>query len=396
MKQLLQQLERLLTTRNVWLFVVSNMTIALIIVNENEMLQHTDFLWGRFWTIGLILLVLQTPQLLFTWNKNFIKTKLKRWPYLLFWTGVFALFPIATCILEIVFLQWGEEYLRTRDHYDAEALLVAYVVTFWVALGIEVNAIFHAKSKLIQFVQRIGLDRAFLGIIGFIAVLHGALAASNLEALTQHHRIEADINFVEIFCNFFSFISLTSQFAIAFSCLFFFYYVNRHFLIPKLLKQRGIFYFLAGAIGIIMIVSPILAQLVIWLPINDYLRLEFIPGGTANPFDPANLAVAFVVVAMSTPVILVIEWFQQNHAIVSLQKQKAETELNLLKQQINPHFFFNTLNNLYSLSIQKSMQTPEVILQLSELMRYVIYKGQNETVSIHEEIKYIKDYIRKN
>ncbi len=69
------------------------------------------------------------------------------------------------------------------------------------------------------------------------------------------------------------------------------------------------------------------------------------------------------------------------------------SELDLLKQQLNPHFFFNTLNNLYALSLQQSRQTPESILQLSELMRYVIYKGQEAAVNIREEIKYVEGYM---
>ncbi len=97
---------------------------------------------------------------------------------------------------------------------------------------------------------------------------------------------------------------------------------------------------------------------------------------------------------VSVPVIVAMQWFEQNSQIANLEKEKSATELNLLKQQINPHFFFNTLNNLYALSIVKDKQTPEVIMQLSELMRYVIYKGKEETVLLKEEIKYIEDYIQ--
>ena len=102
---------------------------------------------------------------------------------------------------------------------------------------------------------------------------------------------------------------------------------------------------------------------------------------------------AAIIRCLSVPLIVAVQWFEQNNQIASLQKEKSETELNLLKQQINPHFFFNILNNLYALSITKDKRTPEVILQLSELMRYVIYKGKEEVVPIAEEIKYIEDYI---
>ena len=65
----------------------------------------------------------------------------------------------------------------------------------------------------------------------------------------------------------------------------------------------------------------------------------------------------------------------------------------LLKQQVNPHFFFNTLNNLYGLAKQKSDRTPDLILKLSDIMRYVIYKGKENLVKIEEEIEYLENYI---
>ena len=106
------------------------------------------------------------------------------------------------------------------------------------------------------------------------------------------------------------------------------------------------------------------------------------------------IATTLSILIISAPVIILFEWMKQSKEIASLEKEKSETELNLLKQQINPHFFFNTLNNLYSLSLTKDEQTPEVVLQLSELMRYVIYKGKEKEVPLAEEVKYIEDYIQ--
>ena len=75
------------------------------------------------------------------------------------------------------------------------------------------------------------------------------------------------------------------------------------------------------------------------------------------------------------------------------QKIKAEKLDTELKAQINPHFIFNALNNIYSLSYQKSNKAPESILQLSQMLRYVIEDCQNEHVSLSSEIEYIKNYI---
>lgn len=81
-------------------------------------------------------------------------------------------------------------------------------------------------------------------------------------------------------------------------------------------------------------------------------------------------------------------WFQ------TLKAEKAQAELSMLQAQINPHFFFNTLNNLYALTIKNSSKAPEVILKLSDMMRYTIYEGKKDWVTLQEEIDYLKNYIQ--
>lgn len=76
-----------------------------------------------------------------------------------------------------------------------------------------------------------------------------------------------------------------------------------------------------------------------------------------------------------------------------LSKEKSDTEIQLLKAQINPHFIFNSMNNIYSLAYSKSEQTPEAILKLSEMMRYVYYDCNREEVTLGAELDYIQNYI---
>lgn len=76
-----------------------------------------------------------------------------------------------------------------------------------------------------------------------------------------------------------------------------------------------------------------------------------------------------------------------------LQKEKLETELNFLKAQINPHFLFNTLNSIYALSLKKSEQTAGVVVQLSKLLRFVLYEAQVRKIRIDREIQFLNDYI---
>ncbi len=86
------------------------------------------------------------------------------------------------------------------------------------------------------------------------------------------------------------------------------------------------------------------------------------------------------------------ERFTQQHRVVELEKEKRSAELNFLKAQMNPHFLFNTLNNIYSLAKSKSDQTPEMILKLSEILDYTIYECQENLVPVSSEWQLIENY----
>lgn len=90
---------------------------------------------------------------------------------------------------------------------------------------------------------------------------------------------------------------------------------------------------------------------------------------------------------------LVLWIYEQWKWAKTIKADQAKTELSLLKIQINPHFFFNTLNNLYALTVKNSEQAPEVILKLSDMMRYTIYEGKKDIVPIKAEITYLENYI---
>jgi len=79
--------------------------------------------------------------------------------------------------------------------------------------------------------------------------------------------------------------------------------------------------------------------------------------------------------------------------IKEIQKQKIEAELNALKSQLNPHFLFNVLNNIYSHSLLKSNLTPIIVLKLSDLMSYILYDCKTDLVSLKKEVDFIKNYI---
>lgn len=87
------------------------------------------------------------------------------------------------------------------------------------------------------------------------------------------------------------------------------------------------------------------------------------------------------------------DWFELENKKREMENEKLMAELNFLKAQINPHFLFNTLNNLYYLAYTKSDNTTEVIAKLSQMMRYMIYESNHTQVQLSREIEYMQSYV---
>jgi len=100
-----------------------------------------------------------------------------------------------------------------------------------------------------------------------------------------------------------------------------------------------------------------------------------------------------IILALPFIVLLLAWFFQHLKWLKTLESKKTNAELALLKSQINPHFFFNTLNNLYGLTVEKSDLASEVVLKLSDMMRYTIYMGKEDLVPLKEEVAYLQNYI---
>ncbi len=98
-------------------------------------------------------------------------------------------------------------------------------------------------------------------------------------------------------------------------------------------------------------------------------------------------------VFLSTTVRFTIYWFRNERTQRELENQRLSAELSFLKSQINPHFLFNSLNSIYSLAYQRSETTPDAILKLSEIMRYMLYECNDNKVSLEKELQYLQNYI---
>ncbi|MBV6442399.1 MAG: histidine kinase [Haliscomenobacteraceae bacterium CHB4] len=126
-------------------------------------------------------------------------------------------------------------------------------------------------------------------------------------------------------------------------------------------------------------------QLYIWTPYTTY---EKFLDGVCDQFSSNVFSLFFFAIIRH-----VYDYIQLRQTAQQLRIEKQEAELNYLKSQTNPHFLFNTLNNIYALSKDKSDLTPESILRLSKILRFMLYEAGGAYIAIEKELKIIGDYI---
>ena len=169
-------------------------------------------------------------------------------------------------------------------------------------------------------------------------------------------------------------------------------YIHLAVLIPLLLQKRKYIAYFSG------LVATLLAG--IWLNTFtfDTLADYIFPGYYfVSQYDFYELLLFFLIYLSLTSLLKFSRaWFQQlayRQRIHQLEREKVDAELATLRAQINPHFLFNTLNNIYSLALEMDPRVPEVILKLSDSMRYVLYESQETYVPLQKEIDYLRNYI---
>jgi two-component system, LytTR family, sensor kinase len=178
------------------------------------------------------------------------------------------------------------------------------------------------------------------------------------------------------------------------------FYVNSSLLVPKfLLKNSTGIYFL-----IIVCIASII--LLVNFYVDGLLNLPFLldaafhkhgppkhhQGGNRD-FDFYMLAQIALVLGVSTSATAIQKWQLDKQKHQEMEQDRVTSELSFLKAQINPHFFFNTLNNIYALTLVNADTSRKAIHQLSRMMRYVLYDTQNSTTLLSQEIAFVKDYI---
>ena len=170
-------------------------------------------------------------------------------------------------------------------------------------------------------------------------------------------------------------------------------YFNLRVLIPRLWNNGRYQQYIIAILSSEAITIMALALVFYYIP-NHQLKMKM---------ADSHLKVFFmmffktnVFVASTSLFHFVKEWIKlkdENLKFTEKAQEHLEAELSLLKGQVNPHFLFNTLNNLYSMSLHNSKKTPDMILKLSQLISYMLYECKDETVCLEQEITFIKNYI---
>ncbi len=167
------------------------------------------------------------------------------------------------------------------------------------------------------------------------------------------------------------------------------FYINILYLFPRYYTNKGELYFLFSILLILFfsIFGALLNEVIYYLLGHHHFRWF-----RSDEFFTQTL---WLILIYLTGTVYSIQDMlnQQIKHNQQITEEKLQTELQLLKNQINPHFLFNALNNIYSLSYTKSGKAPESILKLSDMLRYVIEDCSKDHVTINEEIEYIINLI---
>lgn len=169
-------------------------------------------------------------------------------------------------------------------------------------------------------------------------------------------------------------------------------YLISNYLIPTYLlkgkKGRFVLYVIYLIISAIFL--TLLINTLVFILIAD-LQYNLMPPATR---DLAILnTVLFLIVFLFVASNSIEKWRKTENEKNEAIKNMAEAELRFLKSQLNPHFLFNTMNNLYALTLKKSDKAPELILRLSALLEYILENSKKELIYLSEEISTLEDYI---
>jgi len=188
------------------------------------------------------------------------------------------------------------------------------------------------------------------------------------------------------------------SFIITNSLLITFYYLNTFFFIPKWLDQKK--FLIYGLIILVLLIFFGCLPRIYHYFFNGWQSPPPGPRPSGRPrnfqqplLQPGNIAVFLLIFVFSTGIKVINQWLRSEQRNKEIANEKVNAELSFLKAQINPHFLFNTLNNIYALASAQSEKTAPAVMKLSSIMRYVLTEARNDLVPLEKEIQFTTHYI---
>ncbi|CAL2103695.1 putative two-component system sensor protein, no kinase domain [Tenacibaculum sp. 190130A14a] len=189
-----------------------------------------------------------------------------------------------------------------------------------------------------------------------------------------------------------------SHYAIYVFCQILVAYTSLYALIPCFLNTKKNVQFIGSMLLLLML------AFVLFVAYHEYYHLPKYHEPKDMPYDSygifweklLNIRIFIgksTIILTPTVLLIIAKFYKEKQAYLQLNEQKKITELSALKHQLNPHFLFNTLNNLYALAINKSDEAPEVIAKLSEMLDYMLYGCNEKYVPLTKEIDLIDNYL---
>jgi len=176
--------------------------------------------------------------------------------------------------------------------------------------------------------------------------------------------------------------------------IIFAYYVAYYALDRIISKKRFSAYHIMemlAALLVCVVIDRFITNLLI-VPYSYHYSIQ-----TAAVFEPRRVAIVIIYAVLAAGLMCAIRSVRKELAgrerEKNLVKQKLETELKFLRNQTNPHFILNTLNNIYALARRKSEDTAEVVLRLSELLKFMLYESGSNLIPLADEIRILQDYL---
>lgn len=161
-------------------------------------------------------------------------------------------------------------------------------------------------------------------------------------------------------------------------------YTNLGLLYPRLFKQKTYFIYVLAALLLCTLAGIA----------NSYIE-RFL-----NPFNEVNMELFLSQATMAARYLLIafllqitVDYYRQKEELKKIEVEKVNAELKFLKAQVNPHFLFNTLNNLYALILSKSDKSAESVLKLADIMKYILAESKEDKVALEKEITLLQNYI---